>query len=269
MPYLMIALCLLLALVIIRLSLGRFAPSTSIGLAQTAGMREVQADAGGHCLRNGETLLVVADGIGSGIKGRMAAQVAVEIVTRQFEIGGAGQNPVYFFRSAFAAANAAILRHIPDATAGACLLAAVIQNGMLFYALAGNCNLFVCRGRRLYLVSKGQTMDELARQAFKEKRIGRAQTIQMVQDTRAYNFLGKDGLRELEIPQVPVRLQSGDVVLLATDGVQDALAAQELLPLLRERRGCAEKAKRLVETIENKRIPEQDNAFVVLARYQA
>jgi len=267
LSYIIVAVSLLLALLIIRCSFGNTAaPNVLVGVAQTAGMREIQADACDYLHREGETLLVAADGIGSGEKGRIAARVAADTIGRQFEAAGAGQNPVYFFRSAFQTANAAILRHIPDATAGACLLAAVIQNGSLYYALAGNCSLFVFRGRKLYSVSVGQTMDKLAYKAFQRKQISRAEALEVMREHRTYNFVGKDGFGEIEQQDAPIQLKAGDLILLMTDGVGQSLTDKEISEILRSKRNYDKAAKGLIYAVEDKKNPEQDNASVVLAR---
>lgn len=270
MSYLIIAGCLLAALLIIRLSLGNTAGSRAVaGMAQTAGKREIQADVTYGVRRGDEILLLAADGAGSGEKGRVAAQVAVDTVVRQFEATGAGQNPVHFFRSSFGAANAAILRHIPDATAGACLLAALIQDGYLHYALAGNCSLLVQRGGKLFAVSDGQTVNTLARDAFRRKQISREEALEVMREHKAYNFLGKDGFGELEQADIPIRLKPGDLILLITDGVEQSLTRKEISELLRRGGRNHEKAaKNLISAVERKRNPEQDNASVVLARFR-
>lgn len=266
MPYLVIAGCLLAALLIVRIALGNIGSRTGVGMAQTTGMREIQADTGSFSWYGDEMLLLVADGIGSGEKGRAAAQVAINTVTRQFEAAGAGQNPVYFFRSAFQAANASVLRHIPDATAGACLLAAVIKGGLLHYALAGNCVLSVFRNGHIYPISEGQTINTLAKKAFRQKKITREEALEVMRERRAYNFIGRDGFRELEQDGTPVRLRHGDLILLFSDGVEEALAPKELMDLLRGGGSCEDKAVRLMRAIDHKRLKEQDNATAVIAK---
>jgi len=268
LSYLIIAVCLLVALLIVRRSLGNIAAPRSFACAaQTTGNREIQADTYEYLSWNGETLLLVADGVGSGEKGRIAAQVATDTIVRQFEATGAGQNLTYFFRNAFVAANAAILRHIPDATAGTCLLVAIIQDGHLYYGLAGNCSLLVFRKGKLHAVSEGQTIDRLANKAYRRKQISRAEALEVMRERRSYNFLGKDGFEEIEQQDVPIPLKPDDLILLVTDGVEQSITNKEITNILHSNRNIEIAANALISAVEQKHNPEQDNASAVFARF--
>ena len=84
------------------------------------------------------------------------------------------------------------------------------------------------RGGRLWQISEGQTIGSLARQAYRQGKLPREYALRVANDNRTCNFVGKDGFSQLEICEVPVSLKRGDRILLASDGVTQALTEQEL-----------------------------------------
>ena len=269
MQYYFIASCgLLAALFIVRAAVGYAGGAAKIdfGSSQTAGNRQLNADEIDWAHYGDELCLAVADGIGPGEKAKTAARVAVHITARVFERTGAGENPAFFFRSSFKSANSTILRYVPDSTAGASLLAAIIKGGRLYYALAGNCRVSICRRGELYDLSEGQTIDALARRAFKRKEISRADALEAAKEARAYNFVGKDGFMDLEMFDTPVALERGDTIALMTDGVYEFFPPGKLEGILSRRGASQALARGVTDALDRESHPEQDNASIIVAR---
>jgi serine/threonine protein phosphatase PrpC len=270
MPYIILSGCALAALLIARAALGGAAwyPSApEVAFAQTIGKRQINADVFDWAARGGNTVLVLADGIGTGAKGRAAALAATDSVVRTFEIQGLSVNPAYFFRQAFHNANESVLRYVPDGTAGANMLCVLISGGLLYYALAGNCKTSVFRKSELIPLSEGQTIDALARNAFKKRTLSREEARAVHEERRVYNYVGKYGFKEPEMSNVPVRLKPGDCVVLTTDGVHEFCPIPDLENVLRTGRGCRYKAEAAINLLDRRDDPQQDNATVVLARF--
>lgn len=268
MAYLIVSVCVLAALFILRAAMGRLErnPGLTVAHTQIIGKRQVQADAFEWAVHDGRTLLVIADGIGSGTKGRTAALAVSAGIVRSFEMVGLLSNPAYFFRQAFHNANETVLRHVPDGTAGANVLCALIREGMLYYALAGDCRAAVFRGGSLISLSEGQTLDVLARNAFRRHTIGREDARSVQKERRIYNYVGKDDFREPEMSDIPVALKAGDLVVLMTDGVYDFCPQRDLEEILHKRSDCEQKANDVIAFLERKKDAQQDNATVVIAR---
>ena len=268
MEYFIASCGLLVSLLIIRAALGNTSGLNKLefGLSQTPGNRQVNADAIDWAHFNDETLFVVADGIGPSDKAQTAAKVAVHIVTRVFEQTGVGGNPAFFFRNSFKGANSTILRYIPDSTAGASLLGAVVKDGLLYYALAGNCKISVYRGGEIYELSEGHTFDTLVRQAFMRKKITRLDALEAIKESRIYNFVGKDGFKDLEMFDTPVALKPGDIILLMTSGVYEFCPTGTLTNILNTKETCQTLANKITYTLDRNNHPEQDNASVIVAR---
>ena len=264
-----IAFCgLFVALLIVRIALGNTSGISNLefGFSKTPGNRQVNADEVDWAYFDDQTMFTVADGMGPGDKACTAAKVAVRILTRIFEQTGVGGNPAYFFRNAFNGVNSTILRYIPDSTAGASLLSAIVKDGMLYYALVGNCKISVFRNGELYELSEGQTYDVLVRQAFLREKVQREDALDAIRDGRAYNFVGKDGFRDIEMFDTPVKLKRGDIIILMTDGIYDFCPEGTLIEILSSRDSCQAKAKKITDTLDRENHEEQDNAAVIVAR---
>jgi serine/threonine protein phosphatase PrpC len=270
MPYIIVTSIIVAALAIARISLGpaRRLDRFDVATADTLGKRLIQADAVEWGVQRGDRLFVLADGIGRESKGRLGALIAADAVARYFtQSRGAGASLSGFFRQAFYLANTSICKYIPDNTAGASVLALLIRGDEAYYALAGECRLSLLRGRELITLTEGQTFAVLARDAFYAKKIDREYARRAYLDTRVYNYIGRDRFREPEMCEAPVRLRRGDILALMTDGVYETCQERDLEEILLSGGSCEETAQTIIRRVNETGDPEQDNATVILIRY--
>ena len=125
-------------LLLIRLSIGgsgRRLRSPDVGSSMTIGGREVQEDFVGTLATQTGLVAVLADGMGKAYGARIASRTAVETFLDLFRDYNAFDNPQYYFRKSFHAANRAILRELGDEGYGAASVGvAMIRENWLFYA---------------------------------------------------------------------------------------------------------------------------------------
>lgn len=263
-----IMLSLFLALYIVRLALGNIGQLSSldIGFSSIVGNCEINADSYDWSYCNDELLVVVANGIGRESKGRTASIAATHTVSRVFQVSGSSNNPAYFFQTAFHGANNAVLRYIPDGSAGTSILAAIVKDGLLYYALAGNCQIAVCRNGELIPLSEGHTFDMLAKKAFHSGKIKRVDAVHVSGERKVYNYLGKDSFKDLELFDVPVVLKKGDRIVLMTDGIFDFHPYVEMEPVLASKKGAASMAHKITQDIERENYQYQDNATIAVIK---
>ena len=244
-----------------------FKPALELGTAATIGNREIQADQFDYAQTDFGFMMAIADGIGSGEKGKIAAAVAVDACRTVFEQNSYFDNPGYFFQKAFQTANHDILEIIDDGTAGSNLLCAVVSAGKLYYALAGSCILAVYRSGDLVPLSEGHTIDMLANQSFRKGRISRQDALVAMKEHRVYNYVGQDGFHKIEYYDEPVLLKKGDIVVLMTDGVREHYGFGELEKLLRSKMSCEKLAFTVTDAVAALQIQgEKDNATLMLLR---
>lgn len=238
--------------------------NSRIGIAQTTGSRQVQADIAQVWENSAGLMAVIADGIGSANTGTVCAQVAADTILDRFEPYCRLNDPVYFFKTAFLEASQRIQRTIGERRGGASVGAVFLNRSHLYYAVAGDIRVAVLRGEEIIPLSKGQTLDVLAAQAYKDGKISRQDTLWSMEEKRVWNYLGQDGFHEIEVCEQPVRLKPGDKVLLMSKGIFEELSWREIEDILMETALSQELADCIVRAAEQKENPQRDNGSVVL-----
>lgn len=241
------------------------APETDVGTCMTIGSRDVQEDQTAVMTTAAGIMAVLADGAGKTYGGRIAARTAVDTFQDIFRDYNAFNNPQYYFRKAFHCANKEILKAVEDESRGtASVGCALIRGDFLYYALVGNVKVCVFREGSLIPVSVGHTVAVMAEQRFREGKISRQDTIELLENHRLYNYLGKDDFRDIEFFDAPIRLEKGDIVALMSDGVYDFLGFKEVEETLQGRGSCREKALAVIEKVNCGAGDQKDNASVIL-----
>lgn len=236
-----------------------------VGTCMTIGSREVQEDQLASVQTDAGMMAVLADGAGRTYGGRIAARTAVDVFRELFGDYNAFNNPQYYFRKAFQCANREILKTLGDEDRGfASAGCALIRGGYLYYALVGNVKVAVFREGTLVPVSLGHTVAVMAERSFREGRISRQETLALLENQKLYNYLGRDGFRDIEFFDAPVRLRKGDIVVLMSDGVYELLGFREVEETLAQRSDCQKKALRIIEKVNQNAAENKDNASVVL-----
>lgn len=239
---------------------------TKIGKCMTIGDREVQEDNFGIFNTQEGVLLVLADGMGRKYGGKIASRIAVETLQDLFNEYKAFENPQYYFRKAFNAANRAILNKVEDNRGAACVAAGLITADTLYYALVGNSKIAVFRGGDLVPVSEGHTIDVLAKQKYRQGSLAKESAIALLERHRLYNFLGQDGFKNIEIFSEPLPLRKDDIVVIMSDGVYDVLRWREIEAVLSEGTDSQKQAFEIIERVNRSKNPNKDNASIVLYR---
>ena len=239
-----------------------------VGSSLTVGARGVQEGFVGTLAARAGLLAVLADGMGKAYGARIASRTAVETLLDLFRDYNAFDNPQYYFRKSFHAANRAILRELGDEGYGAASVgAAMIQDNWLFYAVVGNVKLCVYRGGDLVPVSAGHTLDVLAEESFRTGRLSREDALVMLENHRLYNYLGQDGFQDVEIFDRPIKLQRGDIIVLMSDGLYELIPWKEIEEVLASGRDCQSMAYTIIEKVNQSGAEDKDNASVILVRW--
>lgn len=234
------------------------------GIAQTTGSRQVQADVAQVWTNRAGRMAVLADGIGSANTGAVCAQIAADTILDRFEPYHELNDPVYFFRSAFWEANRRIQKTAGERRGGASVGAVFLNRTHLYYAVAGDVRVAVLRGEEIIPLSKGQTIDVLAAQAYEDGKISRQDTLWSMEEKRVWNYLGQDGFHEIEMCGQPILLKQGDKVLLMSKGIFEQISWSETEDILVDSAPLQELAERMVDAVEQKKNPQADNGSVIL-----
>ena len=235
------------------------------GSCKTIGSREIQMDYFTIEENENGLLAVLADGRGKNAGGRIAAKTVVKVFQEIFGAYNMLDHPSYFFQKGFQTANREILKQIEEGRGMAAASAVMLQNGFLFYAIVGNVKVAVYRSHELIALGSGHTVDVLAEERYYQGSLTREDALAMLQEKRTYNYLGRDGFRQIELYDEPIRLQIGDIVVLFSDGMYEGVTWKEMERHLSQRKSCKKIAFDLVETVNRKK-GDNDNASIILIR---
>lgn len=191
---------------------------------------------------------IVADGIGAHRAGQVAAQLAVETVTRAIAQSDASQ-PTGILQASIIQASQAILHRAESRREwkgmGSTCLCAWVVDDRLYITSVGNSRLFLLRGRRLQQLNVLHQLPRDVTAAEPPKR-GRKKT----EEDPLRGYLGSKAPVEVDLRLVfdsagqgrgsqkkqGLQLLPNDRLLLCTDGLGDALKPNEIMEILGERK---------------------------------
>ena len=219
---------------------------------------------------------IVSDGIG----GHQAGEVASEIVVNEFSQRVArsdGSQPLEVIKAAFASANKLLLEEADSDPGkhglGATLACIWVIGRRLYTANAGDSRIYLVRGNTIQQLSVDHTW---VQEAIEKGIIDASQSAKHPNAHVIRRYLGSEKsfepdfrLRmsagesdERSFANQGLPLQSGDVILLCSDGLTDLVTNEELVTLMQNSKGMRETSQSLV-TLANSR-GGHDNITVVM-----
>lgn len=236
--------------------------------ASRRGGRPYNEDRVAYAYTSEALVMALCDGMGGHARGEVAAQLTVQVITSLFR---SRANPVLpdlttFLLDAVYAAHDAINEYtmrnrLPEPPRTTCVVC-VVQQGMACWAHVGD--------SRLYYFNRhgfmARTRDHSAVQQLVDDGAITEDEMGIHPDrNRLYNSVGGFTLPDIDLGQ-PIKLHSGDVLLMCTDGVWPELTSQEMFATLRAY--PLEKAvKNMMDHAEYRGGKDCDNLSVVAMRY--
>lgn len=235
-----------------------------VGNVQGVGLREGQEDSfailnasNAAALAREGLLAVVADGMGGMADGKQASETAVGAFCELFR-ERAEETPVpQWFRESVHAVSDGVYEQF-SGRSGTTLVAVHIQGDALQWVSVGDSAIYLLRNGGVFQLNREHTyLNQLYTRELAEDIICKERAEQDEDARRLTAFVGIDRLTEVDGSLRPLPLQSGDVVLLCSDGISGVLTPPELMEAMRlpPDEGCT-----LLETLAlEKQVPEQDN----------
>lgn len=202
--------------------------------ASRQGGRKNNQDRVAYSYSRDTLLMVVADGMGGHMHGEIAAQIAVQTLTEQFQKQAKPRldDPMAFLAETIARGHYAIndyaveqdLLEIPHTT----VVAAVVQDNTAYWAHVGD--------SRLYLFSDGsliaRTEDHTAvAQMVRDGLISEEEAGHHPERNKVSNCLGGYVAPQVE-SSAPLPLSDADTLLICTDGIWGVISIPEISALL-------------------------------------
>lgn len=241
----------------------------SIHQASHIGNRRFNQDRVAYSYSNEALLLVLADGMGGHLHGEMAAGAIITTFTEAFarQANPRIADPKKFLDDTMRAANERILSFPYDQDKGgfpgSTCVAALIQDGNVYWGHAGDSRLYFLRDDQVLTRTLDHSLVyhwvELGMITAEEARIH-------PQRNQITNCLG--GAEDLFFmePSKPVTLQSGDVILLGSDGLWGPFLDDELVESFASR-PVAETLNSLVAQALQREAGHSDNVTGIALRW--
>jgi len=243
--------------------------TVDFGTCQHQGARTYQEDVYAlQALGGGEgVLLVLADGMGGHAGGREAASAAVEAASAAL---GEGLAPPRLDLGMILAASDKAVKRLhktqPALSEGGCtFVAARLSGGSLDWISVGDSPLYLVSAGSVQRLNADHSMAPVLRDLVASGRLDASELATHPQRNALRSCLGSEPIALIDASAKPLPLHPGEVVILASDGL-DTLSDAEIADLVMEvKGGMAALALRLVEAVVAKKKPNQDNVSVLCA----
>lgn len=233
------------------------------------GGRQNNEDRVAHSYSRDALLMALADGMGGHHYGEIAAQIAVQTLINAFqqEARPTLDDPFIFLQEHIDQAHYAILdfveAHKLDDSPRTTILACIVQENVAFWAHAGDSRLYLIRKNRVI----SQTRDHSQiRYLLDEGLISQAEAEHHPDRNKVYSCLGGRSLPEIAFSR-KTPLESGDLLVLCTDGVWSTTSSEALVQALRYP-NLIQSVPQFMQQLEQQGGPNQDNLSMVVARWE-
>lgn len=212
---------------------------------------------------------VLSDGMGGHAAGDVASKIVVTEVFSELKFQSSNPeqleaNIADILKTAAVSANECMAAHAsnnPDtAGMGATLVAPVIIGECLYWISIGDSPLFLLRNGKLRQLNEDHSLaphiDYMVRSGMMSEDVGRNHP-----DRNALtSVLIGETIERIDCPERPVRLQEGDILIVASDGLQ-FLSNHQITNIVVDHTddGSATIAEHLLEELQTLGDPEQDN----------
>lgn len=246
-----------------------------IGMYSVLGDRPSQQDAAGYEWSGGMLLTAVCDGMGGMEGGEHASGIGIDTLRELMHSrppvspGEAGE----WLRNAFAEADARTASLVNTRGeriyAGSTVVAALFSGNLMQWGSVGDSRIYMIRNGRTEALTRMHNynlrLDEMQRageisQEEREREAARGEAL--------ISYLGIGGLPLIDTARAPMELQTGDVILLCSDGLYKTLEEEQIQVIVEESGGNMDiAARRLCQEACRLAVRRQDNTTVVVIRY--
>lgn len=230
------------------------------------------ASGAGEAVADGPVVAVLADGMGGHAGGALASRMACDAFVKAYA-GGDGANAERLIE-ALAAANQAIADAVAADPAlagmGSTLVGVTFGADGIEWISVGDSPLLLYRRGEIALLNEDHSLaPELDRLAA----VGAISEDEAKRDPRRHmlrSAVTGDDIDLVDLSQRPLRLEPGDYIILASDGLQTLEAAEiERIVTAYADDGAPAVANALIRAVEALKDPHQDNATVIAVRLMA
>ena len=250
----------------------------TVGAASIIGSRETQQDSflfdylpvsAQQDAKSAKALVaVVADGVGGAVSGDIASRLAAEhFVSTSDELYRAGESSARLLSAALQDSNRAISEAITKDTAlggmATTLVGVLVDQRGMVWASVGDSHLYLLRQQKIEKLNKDHSLGALIDDQYAKGEISKEEAENSLYRNVILSCLSGEKIELIDINAEPFTLQAHDRILVASDGL-DTLSNDEILSICLATPGSQACADSLLQQVENRNAPHQDNATVLV-----
>jgi len=246
----------------------------SIAGGQIQGARQSQQDTFSYLeWKEKHYLMILADGIGGAAGGKIAADTAVTEFKKTFISDELNPSIRERLINALQAANDALYNEKQEHNkispmGGTTLIGAVVVEHQFYWISVGDSPLWLVRGRNMIRLNEDHSIGGILDKRAQAGEISWEEA--KSSDQRNYLLsavLGSD-IDHVDAPNDPIQLYSGDVLIIASDGIETC-STNEIVEIVTAGRPSAHDiVEVLLESVDKMKRPKQDNASLIVYRYR-
>ena len=240
-----------------------------IAWGQIQGQRDSQQDRA-DCLSwpNGYHLLLLGDGLGGHVAGDIASATVIESFRDAF-VGANDPNPRKRLLQALQTANIALFDLIQEeprlAGMGTTLVAVAVEASSLYWISVGDSPLWLFRDGEMRRLNENHSIGGVLDQRAANGEITDQEAVKSAGRSQLLEAVLGDDIKLVDAPTQPLKLQPGDIIVLASDGIETC-SSKELRDLATNKLPAAELVNAILQAVETHALPSQDNATLIVFR---
>lgn len=223
-------------------------------------------------MQKNRVLAVICDGMGGMANGGQASATAIQMIKDAFEQVQKDPevNIPNFFISGIKTIDNTIFEFPKEngRGSGTTMVAVLVENSQLYWASVGDSRIYILREKTLTQVTRDHNYMLRLQSLVDQGQITQEEANANRQREALISFLGIGNVSLLDVNMDPFELQSGDIILLTSDGMTKVLLEEQIKDILSDNSSVEDKAKKLVETAVEQNMRSQDNTTVAVLQYQ-
>lgn len=247
-------------------------------MATILGERERQEDAVASDFSSGEPFgfVVLADGMGGHAAGDVASKIVVTEVFSALKLASGEPKLLEpricdVLKSAAVNANECVGLYANERAEadgmGATLLAPVLFDDRLYWVSVGDSPLYLFRNNRLERLNENHALESQIDYVVESGIMAREEALTYPDQSCLTSVLVGKKIAQLDCRTVPVRIEEGDILIVASDGLQ-FLSEEEIERILRfsQKRSAEEIGAALLQEVKKLNDPGQDNVSLCIIK---
>lgn len=243
-----------------------------VAIMSGIGKRESQQDAGYVYADDNGVLAIVCDGMGGIAGGQIASATAVTAYLQKckYNFDANTMSGNYLWRQNAIIDVDDIVYSLKDEDgnrmgAGTTLLSIIIENNKLYWLSVGDSRIYIIRNNEMVQVTTDHNYFHILKSKKENNEISDEEFLtELVNGEALVSYLGMGGLELIDVNEIPFILQSGDIILLCTDGMYRNINEEILKGIIRTSSDMEDVAYRIERLIIDQDLPNQDNYTYVL-----